>query len=140
MQIRLTKLNNEVIVMKKIFTVLFVTLIASGCKPLDNQLKRQGQNAVEASLKDPSSAEFRNVKFVLKSEAHLQKEGFVCGEVNGKNGFGAYDGYQKFAILVRAKTLYYIPFFGIQHEELSPLFVNSLDPESLSDIEQICKF
>jgi len=126
--------------MKRLCVFIAITFLCAGCKPLDNQLKRRGQNAVEASLKDPDSAKFRDVHFVTKSSGYLEKEGFVCGEVNGKNGFGAYDGYQKFAILVRAKTLYYIPFLGLKHEELSPIFLNELDPQSLDDIQRICKF
>lgn len=126
--------------MKRFCVFIGIALLCSGCKPLDNQLKRQGQNAVKASLKDPDSAEFRGVHFVTKSSSHLEKEGFVCGEVNGKNGFGAYDGYQKFAILVKAKTLYYIPFLGIKHEELSPILLNQLDPKSRDEIQMTCKF
>lgn len=38
-------------------------------------------------LRDPSSAQFRNVA----------RHGiFVCGEINGKNGYGAYNGFVRF--------------------------------------------
>lgn len=40
-----------------------------------------------AQLRDPSSAQFRNVA----------RHGiFVCGEINGKNGYGAYNGFMRF--------------------------------------------
>lgn len=42
---------------------------------------------VANSLKDPEAARFRGVK--LKWEN-------VCGEVNAKNGYGAYVGYRRF--------------------------------------------
>lgn len=52
----------------------------------------EGKEAVRLKLKDPSSAEFRDVFF------HKGSEGMptTCGEVNSKNSFGAYTGYQRF--------------------------------------------
>jgi len=52
----------------------------------------RGKNAAKAKLKDPSSAKFRKVYF------HKGVDGIpvTCGEVNSKNGFGGYGGYQKF--------------------------------------------
>lgn len=46
------------------------------------------QRFVANRLKAPDSAEFRNVRDA-KSSA-------VCGEVNAKNSFGGYSGYQRF--------------------------------------------
>jgi len=43
------------------------------------------------SLKDPGSANFRNVRVIRKPDRKL-----VCGDVNGKNSFGGYSGYQPF--------------------------------------------
>jgi hypothetical protein len=42
---------------------------------------------VTQQLKDPSSTQFRN--------EHLTN-GVLCGELNSKNGFGAYVGYKRF--------------------------------------------
>lgn len=50
------------------------------------------QKAVADSLKDPESARFRNVKVKPYLEGHI-----VCGEVNGKNSYGAYVGFRPFA-------------------------------------------
>lgn len=52
----------------------------------------RGQAAVRAKLKDPDSAQFRNVRF------HQGKDGvpMTCGEVNSKNSFGGYGGFQGF--------------------------------------------
>lgn len=52
-------------------------------------LQRLAQREVRAFLKDSSSAEFRNQKR-------------SCGEVNSKNSFGAFTGYQRF---IAAKDL-----------------------------------
>lgn len=45
------------------------------------------KDAVAARMRDPSSVQFRD----LTGEGDT-----VCGEVNAKNGFGAYVGFQRF--------------------------------------------
>lgn len=49
------------------------------------------QTAVKNRLKDPRSAEFRNVFFKDYEGAPM-----VCGEVNSNNGFGGKAGFQRF--------------------------------------------
>jgi len=51
-----------------------------------------GKIATKAKLKDSSSAEFRNVYFNRGSD----NIPMTCGEVNSKNSFGSYTGYQRF--------------------------------------------
>lgn len=47
-------------------------------------------------LKDPDTAEFRNV-VVYNVRMNDGSKGYAfCGEVNAKNGFGGYSGYQRF--------------------------------------------
>lgn len=73
-------------------------LMPSAPDPIADEQSRQaewivrGQDAVKAKLKDPSSAEFRGVYF------NRGKDGLpvTCGEVNSKNSFGGYGGFQKF--------------------------------------------
>ena len=50
------------------------------------------QDAVRAKMRDPQSVRFRNLFF------HRGVGGapMVCGEVNARNGFGGYSGYQRF--------------------------------------------
>lgn len=43
--------------------------------------------AVAQQLRDPDSAQFRNI---------IGSDDAYCGEVNAKNGFGAYTGFRKF--------------------------------------------
>lgn len=45
------------------------------------------EEAVAAELRDPSSAQFRNI---------MEGTETACGEVNAKNAFGAYTGFRKF--------------------------------------------
>lgn len=55
----------------------------------------KGQDAVVAKLKDPGSAQFRNAFFHL-AKSKGQYTPISCGEVNSKNGFGGYSGYQRY--------------------------------------------
>ena len=56
------------------------------------ELMQRGIGAVKSRLKNPSSAQFRNVHF------HLGSSGvqMTCGEVNSKDSLGDYTGFQKF--------------------------------------------
>jgi hypothetical protein len=63
--------------------VLSVALFLSGCGGRIDKAKALAAN----QLRDPGSAQFRNIK---------QSGGFVCGEINGKNGYGAYNGFRRF--------------------------------------------
>ncbi len=47
----------------------------------------RSQSLVEANLKDPDSAEFKD-------------QIYNCGLVNAKNGFGAYMGYKRYVVVV----------------------------------------
>lgn len=49
------------------------------------------RDGVRARLRDPDSAEFRNVGYFSGGEAPA-----VCGEVNAKNAFSAYTGFERF--------------------------------------------
>jgi hypothetical protein len=51
-----------------------------------------GKDAVRAKLKDGDSAKFQNTYF------NRGRDGIPmsCGQVNSKNGFGAYGGYQRY--------------------------------------------
>ena len=47
------------------------------------------------TLRDADSAEFRNIQ-VIMGQGDLQELKLVTGEVNAKNAFGAYTGFEKF--------------------------------------------
>ncbi len=47
--------------------------------------------AVASRMKDPGSAQFRNVKTYHGSGSPI-----VCGEINAKNGYGGYGGFERF--------------------------------------------
>jgi hypothetical protein len=61
-----------------------------GCSVISSDTTK-AEAAVKSELRDPSSAQFRDV--------HLNKlnSSEVCGEVNAKNAFGGYSGFARFA-------------------------------------------
>jgi hypothetical protein len=66
----------------------------------DKELERHtriaaAKEAVKERLREPKSAEFRNVLVVR----YQDKINVVCGEVNAKNGLGGMTGYQPFLSL-----------------------------------------
>lgn len=66
-------------------------------QPLDSAgqalLVQMGRDAVKARLKDPDSADFRNVGYYSGGET---EGAAVCGEVNSRNSFGGYTGFERF--------------------------------------------
>lgn len=62
-------------------------LFLAGCdKPPPSHVEA-AKDLVRSKLRDPASARFRNVQW---GYSH------VCGEVNSRNGFGGYGGFQRF--------------------------------------------
>ena len=55
------------------------------------------EQLVRSELRDPGSAQFRNVRSA--------SGGTTCGEVNGKNAFGAYAGFRRFYTIGRTAFL-----------------------------------
>lgn len=51
----------------------------------------KSRDAIRSRLRDPGSADFRNERFYSGGAAPV-----VCGEVNSKNGFGGYSGFQRY--------------------------------------------
>src|SRR5690606_18569130 len=69
-------------------------LAISSCSPDDKRsfwAEREAKKEVDGALLDPSSADFRNVKVFQVDDTPM-----VCGEVIGKNAFGAKAGFQRF--------------------------------------------
>lgn len=58
------------------------------------------KEAAAYGLKDPDSAKFRNVRLVDFNGGQI-----VCGEINGKNSYGAYVGYVPFVASPKEATL-----------------------------------
>lgn len=79
-------------------TIIIAALLA-GCE--SGEIKT-AKEAVADRLRDPESAQFRSVK----SGTAPNGLATVCGEVNGKNAYGAYSGYQRFIANNKGKVVY----------------------------------
>lgn len=76
--------------MQRPFVAALALLMLSGCDQAEGQAKK----LVADSLRDPASAQFREVEKVLQDDGRY----VVCGEVNGKNAYGAYSGFTGFIV------------------------------------------
>ncbi|WP_347269986.1 hypothetical protein [Rhizorhabdus histidinilytica] len=62
------------------------------------KLMAAGRAATADLLRDPASAQFRKLRVVAGDD----DQKVVCGEVNGKNGYGGYVGFRSFAYSKKA--------------------------------------
>ena len=83
--------------------VLMLALVACGKTAAQKQLEEQatltslGEKYVKEKILEPGHAQFRN--------QFIGKGGAPCGEVNAKDAFGAYIGYQRYISVARDLTL-----------------------------------
>ncbi|WKD29560.1 hypothetical protein NDQ72_06345 [Halomonas sp. KG2] len=82
--------------------VLTATLLA-GCESGDI---KKAKADVSNELRDPSSAEFRNINEIKKTSVLELEVVTVCGEVNGKNAYGGYVGFQRFVSQPKSDRVY----------------------------------
>lgn len=61
---------------------------AAASQSINDQMEERAKKAVSNLLKDPGSAQFRNIRET--------SPGFLCGEVNAKNEMGGYVGFKRF--------------------------------------------
>lgn len=64
---------------------------ADSLRRADFDIRVNAKEAMRQRLKDPESAKFQNVT-VHRYSGHA----VACGEVNAKNGFGGYGGFEEF--------------------------------------------
>ena len=82
-----------------------VLLALSACGETPAQKKQKeataliamGEKYVKEKIRDPASAQFRN--------QFIGKGGAPCGEVNAKDAFGTYLGYQRYISVARELTM-----------------------------------
>ena len=62
----------------------------------NESLVKEIKEKVSQLLKDPESANFRNIYRISGISFGGHEVDYICGEVNGKNSYGAYAGYSFF--------------------------------------------
>lgn len=63
-----------------------------------------------STMKDPGSVQFQNVRFLDISEG--KNPPVMCAEVNAKNSFGGYIGFEPYAVLGDAEKTVMVPSFA----------------------------
>lgn len=69
----------------------------------------RAQAIVTKDFKDPGSAQFRNDVAYRPPKPKDENDFIVCGEVNGKNLYGGYVGFQKYYVLGDKSALRHDP-------------------------------
>lgn len=88
------------------------------------------REALQERLKDADSAKFRNVRVIGTANE-------LCGDVNAKNGMGAYSGYSKFnGLLITNQTDHVVN--NVQPGK-SSAYILFVDDETNSAATAICK-
>lgn len=72
-----------------------VTLPSFAAGPKEDPAVAEFKQATLEVLKDPDSARFRSLRMTEGPKLDMRFRA-LCGEVNAKNGFGGYIGFQRF--------------------------------------------
>ena len=73
-----------------ILTLVLASIMLSSCSIESNY--SQAIDKLKSRMKDPASVQFRN----LHEVEYEHGKPFLCGEYNAKNGFGGYEGFERF--------------------------------------------
>lgn len=75
--------------------ILGAALVLAGCGVIDGQDMRDAKKRVANETRDPSSVQFRDVRYVRQVDGSRA----VCGEINAKNAYGGYVGFESFVYI-----------------------------------------
>jgi hypothetical protein len=86
-------------------TACVATSVVAQSELFNAEERAQGEASIRAaaaffasSLREPSSATFRNVFIGKRPPPTKTLKIIVCGEINARNGFGGYTGFQHFIV------------------------------------------
>ena len=112
-----------------------MAFMLSGCQPSDSKAISLGQKEITYAMKDPTSVIFRNDRFVGRKEHDDGKvTGYVCGEVNAKNAFGAYAGFSSYVVELEMRPKDYSPI-GVNYKVIMMSIAPS-EPHELQRYKQ----
>ncbi len=103
-------------------SIILLAGIAASCSGSEDSYKKR----ISLSFRDPDSVEFQKFHIV---------NGVACGEVNAKNGFGAYDGYKPFVATLFDGDGKITPDFGPS----DPISPDAL-PQRIKDDRGYCEY
>lgn len=80
--------------MRKLGLLAVCALILGGCEDQGRLTIESAKKGVASAFKDPETVQFED--FIISGDGTR-----ACGKVNGKNGYGAYVGYERFGAAVQ---------------------------------------
>lgn len=80
---------------------------------------QRGKGAAADLMRDPSSAQFRNIKVRPVNDPKVPVNVAVCGEINGKNAHGAYAGFARFIADPIKPEAYLDPQLDVTAEDMN---------------------
>jgi hypothetical protein len=86
------------------------------------------KEAVREKLKDPDSANFRSFS-IHRGEEPTDGAFYICGEVNAKNSYGGYAGFERFLVL-----FFYYPERKVGFAGTTVLWNNDGDQQAMADL------
>lgn len=72
---------------------IIAAIFLAGCSSVSDRKISEIEETMRASSRNPETVEFRNVIY-----ADTGRTQWVCGEINGENGFGGMTGFQRFVV------------------------------------------
>ncbi|MGO0109993.1 hypothetical protein [Pseudomonas putida] len=100
--------------------------------PMPSKVVELAQTIAARDLKDPESAKFRDAFYISsdpKGNARDKSKDSICIEMNGKNSYGAYVGYNWTVINARANSVIQGgPMAGVLNEICSTTVVGPISP------------
>ncbi|WEN14301.1 hypothetical protein PY254_13790 [Rhodanobacter sp. AS-Z3] len=78
--------------MKRILAAIALAMLVAGCHDQSDQAKK----AVMATLKDPASVQWRDIRAQPRKDSWGKEHPVICGEYNAKNSYGGYTGFKPF--------------------------------------------
>lgn len=105
--------------------IIGLVLFLSACSSEHRNAKKE----VADQLRDPSSAQFRNLQTVRQQDGTVA----VCGQVNSKNAFGGYGGFQDFVVWERVVAHIEKDMSEVDFNDPSHILVQATAMIALSD-------
>lgn len=118
-----------------ITVVIFGTSLVAACGNQTTDMESRlalVKQSVTYDMKDPSSADYRNIKVFNNTEV---RKALVCGEVNSKNSFGAYVGFKRFIADYDANYIVEGDLLKSPPESIQPKVLLDTTPLSKSSFE-----
>lgn len=84
--------------------VSLLLALLSGCERESERIERQARGALADVLIDPTDFLLKD----LRPRRLIDGQRTICGEVNGRNLFGAYTGYVEFSVLLSEPPAAYV--------------------------------